>query len=639
MVLNRPLHLTLPFWLWWLLLLVIPVITRAQDSLPATQLQAVEIVSKRLSPFAIGAKTSHFDSLVLTREAVPNLAEMIANYTSLAIKSYGNGMLATISFRGTGPSHTAVLWHGINIAYPMLGQSDLSLLSLALSDNVGIQYGSGAALYGSGALGGTISLTNTRPRQGAGLMVSQWLGSFGSVKNTVKASYAGKKFFVQVKTLWDQAANDFTFTNTTKPGLPREVQQGAGYRLGGGALEAGTTVGRKGKILLSGQYFQANRNLQPSMNANVPGNNQTDENIRVRVNYAVDKTAVSWNVNYAYLRDVIGFNGVKTFAGQQVVRTEAALRPVPWLNLNLAADYNYIRLNSPFYTAENTSENRGNLWVAFLLSPLPRLALSLNLRQAFTTDYRIPFTPSLGLEYRLIQQPGSRLVVKSLLARGFRVPTLNERYWNPGGNLNLLPEESWSAEAGLAGQGGQQLAFTYEVTAYRMWVDNWILWQPQGSFWSPQNIKYVEVYGLEAGGSLQHRLAAANVTWRGNYALTKAINRTGLDPYDRSVGKQLAYVPVHKASLTAATEIKHWVVLLNAAFTGKRYVTADNENDLPAYTLLNVRLSRTFKLNNYVLNGHANINNVLNTPYQSIENRAMPGINFLLGITISYHKP
>ncbi len=609
------------------------------QELPTVNLEPVEIVNIRLSPFAIGASTTSFDSTLIDMEAAPDLANLITNYTSTAVKSYGNGMLSTISFRGTGPSHTAVLWHGINISYPMLGQSDLSLLSIALSEQVTIQPGTGTALYGSGALGGTISLSNVEPNIGTDLSITQWFGSFGTVKNNIKGSYATDKFFVKIATLWDQSNNNFKFINSTKLGLPTEVQQGAAYKILGTALELGVAIGEKGKLNVSGQYFNADRNLQPSMNANSPGDNQTDENIRIRAKYLHDGANINWNINYAYLHDAIGFNGARTFANQQVVRAELERSLFTWLSFNLAADYNFIQIKSPFYAAERTSENRTNLWASLLFNPMNRLFLSINLRQSFNAKYKIPFIPSVGVEYLLVNSSGHRLNIKTLLAKGFRVPTLNEQYWQPGGNLNLIPENSYSAEIGISGKSIKGISFGYELTGYRMWVDNWILWRPQGSFWSPENIKYVDVYGLEASGSVEHRLAAANIKWLGNYAFTKSINRTGLDQFDRSLDKQLAYVPVHRATISSITEWQSWSFLLNAAFTGQRFVTADNEESLPEYLLLNLRLSKSFRKGKYIFKGHVNVNNVLNTNYQSIENKAMPGINYLVGITVSYFNP
>jgi vitamin B12 transporter len=610
---------------------------KAQE-LPTVNLEVVEIVNNRLSPFAIGASSTSLDSSLIKLEAIPNLADLITNYTSSAIKSYGNGMLSTISFRGTGASHTAVLWHGINISYPMLGQSDLSILSLALSDQVSIQHGTGSALYGSGALGGTVSVSNAEPVSGTNIAVAQWFGSFGTIKNNIRGSYTNDKFFIKIGTLWDQSNNNFKFKNKTKPGEPVELQQGADYLILGSSLESGIALGNRGKLSISGQYFNADRNLQPSMNANTPADYQTDENIRIKTKYLHNGDKLNWNVNYAYLYDAIGFNEAKTYATQQVFRAELERNLSSWLNFNLAADYNFIQINSPFYVAEITKEQRANIWASFLLNPLSRLFISLNLRQSFNPEYNIPFTPALGAEFILVDRPEHYLRIKTLLARGFRVPTLNEQYWQPGGNLNLEPEDSYSTEIGLLGKSTNGLNIYYELTGYRMWVDNWILWRPNGSYWSPENIKHVDVYGIEASGSLKHKLATATIKWLGNYAFTKSINRTGLDQYDRSVNKQLAYVPIHRSTISAITEWHTWSFLVNAAYTGERFVTADNEESLPDYLLLNLRLVKSFKRGNYLISGHANINNILNTDYQSIVNKAMPGINFLLGFTISYNK-
>jgi iron complex outermembrane receptor protein len=515
----------------------------------------------------------------------------------------------------------------------------LSLLSLGLNDQVKIQHGTASSLYGSGSLGGTLSLSNSATQNGTSLSASQWFGSFGTFKNRLKASYTNDKFYINIKAMWDQSDNDFEFDNSTKPGVPKEYQQGANYKLFGSALESGIKLTGKSQLQLSAQYFNANRNLQPSMNANFPTNKQEDENIRIKTHYSFSGDEIKWNTYYAYLHDVIGFNGAKTFADQQVIRVEFEHILWTWLNINVAGDYNYIQIRSPFYAATNTYENRGNIWTSFLVSPIERLIFSLNLRQSYNADYDIPFTPSLGAEYLLINRTKHLFRLKTQIAKGFRVPTLNERFWQPGGNLDLIPEESYSAEFGFEGQVESEINFNYELTSYRMWVDNWILWSPNGSFWSPENIKYVDAYGLEAKGGLKHKIGQASTKWLANYAYTKSINRTGLDQFDRSVNKQLVYVPIHKASLTSITTIDDWFLLLNAAFTGERFVTADNEESLPGYTLVNIRLGKSFKRGNYLFSGHGNVNNLLNTNYQSIENMAMPGINFLIGLTVSYNNP
>ena len=621
----------------WPLLWAVPSHLAAQE-LPIVNLQEVEIRTARISDYAIGSSSQKIDSALLQVEQAGTLADIIRNYTGAHIKAHGNGMLSSISFRGTGPEHTAVLWHGINISYPMLGQSDFSVLPLALNDQIIIQPGTGTSLYGSGALGGTVALGMLKPRSGTGMQFSQYLGSYGTSNTQIKANYANNNFYINVKGFLNSSDNDFSYRNLTKLGEPREQQQNASFQIAGIAIESAVQLSEKSEVQLSGQYLDASRNLQPSMNTSV-SDRQDDINGRIRIAYQYKGNRTRAKVQYAYLDDNIAFNDQSTQSKQQVVRAEIEQPLIPGLKLNLAGDYADIKVFSPFFGDNQTQEYRSNLWLGTVYTPASWLLLSLNLRQGFHPVFTAPLAPSLGVEFYVVRNKTSTFQINSLVAKGFRLPTLNELYWQPGGNLNLVPEESYSAEVGVSGTRSGIIEFNYSLTGYRMWVNNWIIWQPAGSFWSPQNIREVDVYGIEATGSMTHNLADVKVTWGGTYALTHSINRTGIDDFDRSVNKQLSYVPVHKANLTAQASWQNWQFVLNTDFTGERFTTSDNESSLPAYSLINLRASKTINLNKYRFTGNLSINNLLNTSYQSVVNKAMPGINFLAGITISYHKP
>ncbi|MEN8248801.1 MAG: TonB-dependent receptor, partial [Bacteroidota bacterium] len=405
-----------------LLLLCVSGNLLAQNKLPDIELDPVEITENRISPFAIGAHTTAFDSTLSNLKAGNNVADLVANYTAISLKSYGNGMLSTISMRGTGPEHTAVLWHGINISYPMLGQSDLSVLSLAFADKIIIQHGANSALYGSGAIGGTVSLENLEPVKGVNLSLSQWFGSFGTLSNNLKASFNTDKYFIKINTLWNQSENNFAFKNTTKVGIPVEKQNGANYNILGTSVDAGLRLSKGKMLMLSGQYFNADRNIQPSMNANTSGDNQMDENIRVRVGYSHQKVKSEWELSYAYLHDVIGFNGEETIADQHIVRSKFTHQLLNKIKLNAGIDYNRINIQAKFYIDEGKLENRANLWSSVLFNPIPRFLLSINLRQSFNPDYKIPFTQSIGAEYLLVNSAKHQLRLKGLFSEGYRVP-------------------------------------------------------------------------------------------------------------------------------------------------------------------------------------------------------------------------
>ena len=65
-------------------------------------------------------------------------------------------MLSSISFRGTGASHTAVLWNGINVNQPTIGQSDFSLFPVLAFNKVKVVYGSSSSKFGADVPSGSM---------------------------------------------------------------------------------------------------------------------------------------------------------------------------------------------------------------------------------------------------------------------------------------------------------------------------------------------------------------------------------------------------------------------------------------------------------------------------------------------------
>src|SRR6476469_9204389 len=98
------------------------------------------------------------DTLTLARYNTTSVSDLLSNQSTVHIKSYGNGNIATTSLRGGSSYQTALLWNGLNIQNAMLGMPDLSIIPTLFFDNVTVEYGGGSALWGSGAVGGCIHL-------------------------------------------------------------------------------------------------------------------------------------------------------------------------------------------------------------------------------------------------------------------------------------------------------------------------------------------------------------------------------------------------------------------------------------------------------------------------------------------------
>jgi iron complex outermembrane receptor protein len=615
---------------------ILPVQLQAQEA-DTVLLKDVTVTANPISRFGTGARVTTLDSAEAFFNKNGSLAQAVTATTPIYIKSYGNGMLSTISFRGTGASHSSVLWNGVNIGYPMLGQSDLSVLPMFFDQEVALQHGSGSSLYGSGAVGGIINLNTKAIENGLRLALTQEIGSFKSFFTGGTVAYGADKISFRAQAFINSSDNDFPYINTTKIGAPVERQQHASYSTSGASADARINLSANSFFSLSTQLVRFDRELQPSMNDQVGGDNQTDANFRGMINYQQLSGKTKLDVRYAHLYDQINFNGSITEANQNILGLHLTGSLATQLSYKVGGGYNRIVVVSPFFADSRAYEQRSSLYGALLYSP-GRWQMSANFRQTFVTGFVVPFTPSLGLEYQLIRSRHNLLSLKGQAARGYRVPTLNDRYWEPGGNQDLMPEESFSAEIGVAGRTGENDWLSYEMTVYQMWVDDWILWLPEGSYWSPKNIKQVKGSGVELSAVITHHLGRSAVKWQTNYAFTRSVNLTGIDQFDRSVGKQLPYVPLHNANFSGTLISRGWTIALIADITGRRFVTADNESDLPGFVLLDANMAKSLRVKDTSINIYIRLKNLLNSSYQNIKNKAMPGISGTIGVKLNLIK-
>ena len=89
------------------------------------------------------------------------------------------------------------------------------------------------------------------------------------------------------------------------------------------------------------------------------------------------------------------------------------------------------------------------------------------------------------------------------VARNYHHPTLNDMYWQPGGNPDLSPEEGYSRvkhqcywETQLRLRSAPSATRAYRVLFAQ--INNWILWLPGfKGYWEPVNVAEVRSYGLE----------------------------------------------------------------------------------------------------------------------------------------------
>ena len=78
------------------------------------------------------------DSII--KSSYQSLGSLLQNTSNLYFKQNGNGMVSSISLRGTGASRTGVYWNGLAINSSLNGQTDFNTLFANGFDNVIIIY-------------------------------------------------------------------------------------------------------------------------------------------------------------------------------------------------------------------------------------------------------------------------------------------------------------------------------------------------------------------------------------------------------------------------------------------------------------------------------------------------------------------
>lgn len=599
-----------------------------------TVLAPVEIYGIRLRPYAIGAKVN---SLTLDN-TVQTLTDRLRGETSLYFKEYGNQQLSTISFRGTTASQTAVLWNGINVNSPTLGQTDFSIVPMFLFDEVLVQYGAGSALVGTDAIGGSVSLKNEAPSFSKGIdaLLYQQVGSFGRWATGVKIKGGNHRWNFSTSLFGSGIENNFPY-NSPAVGYVR-TQENAAVKNEGLSQQIGYKINETQHLTLEGIYAHNFRHNQPTV-TNF-GANETLENKqgRLALHYDLSSKLGVVRTTLAHIRDEQEYvddegSVVSTNQWSGLLNVDKQLSDklsVRWGGT--ANRYEAMGENYP----HDLSEERYDVFASFRYNINDYWLLSTNLRQTIYDTRYAPFAPSIGTEVAVYRTQKNIMNLRAQGARAFRIPTLNDRYWLPVGNQNLEAEDAWQMEVGWSWEMNSEYStIGVDLGYYKTNTTNMIVWWPndEGN-WAPLNLQEVKIDGVESDLKASTHLGRSNLSAKLSYSFTKSINERGAD--GATAGKQLPYVPIHSARLVLSAGLADWRILLYNNYTSKRFTSLENNEReaLDAYLLTDVELSKTWRWNKMLLTSRAQANNLFNLYYENFAKHAMPGRNFSMSISL-----
>ncbi len=609
------------------------------QSTDSLSLQSVTVTATRFVQFNTGTKMASPDSVLAASFSTQNLSDLLASQSQVFIKSYGQG-IATASFRGSSAEQTAVLWKGFNLQNPMLGQVDFSLVSGEVSDKVAVQYGGNGALFGSGAVGGTVQLlSSARYNSKLHANVGVQVGSFGHFRQQAGVSYGGQKWFSTLKYFHLLAQNNFTYTNTFVASKPEVEQTHAAVNQQGLINENYIQLTPKQELNVNIWLQQTDKQIPPTISVPQAAANQTDETYRATAEWKLKLERVIWMARTAYFDEQINYvNPVSTtLSGDSRSRSfisevESRIRLNTKQSMNLGVNNTFVSAFAEGYGGTFT-QNRTALFVSYKMDQVVKnVAATVSVRQEVVQGNATPTMPSFGVEWTATKW----LKFFGNVSRSYRLPTFNELYWKSV-TTQVQPETGWGQELNMQNKFAfRQFTFVATVGGFNRNISNWIMWQPSAIDWIPQNVKQVWSRGAELDATVSYAFAKWTLSYHGMVNYVLSTNTETSTANDVSVGKQLIYVPriTQQHQLWAAFKTWHMALLEN--YVGMRYTTTDNSDWLSDYALLSCVVGKQFNLKQYALVCSVQLNNILDTEYQALADRPMPGRNFLANINFKF---
>lgn len=601
---------------------------------------------ERVNTYAPGQTIITIDSVTLEQYKFQQVSNLLSQQVSVFVRSYGLNNVATLNFRGASAAQSQVYWNGVPIQNAALGIADVSLLPVSLMNKVNVVYGSSAAMWGSGNVGGALLVENDLPGfdSNSSFMqsASAVAASFNNYRLGLKSAISTPKFVLSVNAFGQTGENNFLYTATSggfayssSTNKTTEVRMSNAELQSGVVLaQAGYKVNEHNTLGIKAWYQQYYREIPPALFESGSVKNQRDESLRLLFNWDRNTGKMKNWFKASYVRDFMWYRDSLAFVDSKNITNqlygEAGLNyrinyhhkfmlfipvQVSWIDRVLLGDIKtqnkYALAGSYLYTGMNN-----------------KLNAAINARAAVINDLSV-LLPGINASYDITRW----LRVKGNIQKTYRVPTLNELYYNPGGNTSLKPEQGWNEDVGYVVNKRGRLTLYHSLSLFNRLINNWILWFG-GAIWTPHNIASVHSRGIETENKVQYRLGAVRFHAGINTSYVLATTTSSDIPGDGSIGKQIPYTPRYNGQANFGFTWKGLYFNYNHTYTGVRFITTDESSGLGSYSLGNLQLMYSAHIGQQLLQFTGQCNNIWGTEYQVVNARPMPGINWLFGINM-----
>ena len=585
------------------------------------------------------------DSVTLMRYQEDDLATLLKSVSSIPVKRYGINGLASVSMRGLPGNHTLVTWNGLSVTAPGPGQIDLAIIPVFAASSVLITSGGSDLQDITGSIGGKIDLLSEPSfRGGTEGSLTLSAGSFGEYASSLILRSGNEKVSANLNLWGSKAENDFLFayhsssdgsemaTRTNSASASGGVMTDLAFRFTGSTLTAHFW------------YNDTDRDLPGPVTTEQQdyGETQRDRSVRSVIKYSASPGRLTTEITAGESYDINLYNN-EAFGIAGDNRSEIyMLKTCLGYRINDKADVLFIA-GDEYQRARALSyettyvRNVFSSSLAGRYNPVKRLRLILQARQTIVTGTHTMPEFTAGATYLL--SGNGKHIIKASVSQNSKLACLNDLYWVPGGNPDLMPERSAGGEAGysfltVASSG---LRNSVDITLHASRVKDLIQWVPgETGLWSAENVSSVNVTGIEGRAGTEIPVNDGNINAYINYYFTRSVVASSDLPDDPDLGKQLIYTPLHLLNINMNAGWRFVRAGITAAYESMRYTTSDNSEWLPDSFLADANLGTVLKIRKSLMTFDLKVNNIFNTSSESVQYYPMPLRTYTLKIRLTF---
>lgn len=601
----------------------------------------------------------------ISRFGLTDIGKAVNRLPGVNLRDYGGaGGLKTVSVRGLGAAHTAVVYDGIALGNTRSGEIDLARYSIDNLGNLSLSVGDNNDIFTTArtaASAATLSITTaSQPTEDDSLHLTAKVsaGSFGYVNPFVRLTKGfGDSWAANLTGSVMRADNNYPFrlqngteTTTEKRNnskvLITNIESNITYRI--------TT---RQTLLTKLYFYDSKRNLPGPV---VYYNDANNETLRERNAFwqstwrsiLSSKVSVMTNGKVGWESSRYGdVNGKypdgrlqQNYYQREAYASGAVLwLPVTGMALDYSADYAFNNLSSNLPTENHPYrhtilQSLSARWRNSHLNVTARLLGSIYINRSRTGEAARDarrLSPSASISYRPFVH--HNFFVRAGYKSIFRVPTFNESYFFHYGSTALTPENTDQLNAGITWQASPSRwmeSVTLTADAYVNHVRDKIVAVPYNMFvWSVVNLDKVRGHGVDLTLSADIKPAdSQSILLASNYSYQRMEPCTSPDDY----GRQVAYIPRHSGGASVSYENPWLNISVNVTATSSRFSTNNNlpGTRIAGYADTGISIYRPWRLGRCRFEARIEALNIFNRQYEVIARYPMPGRSFRAGIKI-----